>query len=157
MPLESPDAVLGFLFAGHKKYPHVALIQKARPDWQKGKFNGLGGKVRPGESPAAAMTREFYEESGLWLLPHQWRLVVKLRSLDTGYVMWVYTTYVDEMAALKFEGDEPCYWCGELPDAVVPNLRWLVPLCRDERLVEPVELVYRRPAEDKPCTPSTST
>jgi len=37
--------VCGFLF--DMAFKHVALINKVRPDWQKGKLNGIGGKVEP--------------------------------------------------------------------------------------------------------------
>jgi 8-oxo-dGTP diphosphatase len=34
-------------------------------DMHQGKWNGLGGKLHPGESPEECVTREVYEESGL--------------------------------------------------------------------------------------------
>jgi 8-oxo-dGTP diphosphatase len=53
--------VLGFAFSlDHSK---VVLIAKNRPAWQAGRLNGVGGSVEPGETPAAAMEREFREES----------------------------------------------------------------------------------------------
>lgn len=54
--------VLGFCFShNHDK---VVLIEKSRPDWQKGRLNGVGGHVEPGETCACAMAREFREEAG---------------------------------------------------------------------------------------------
>lgn len=44
----------------------VALIEKNRPDWQKGRLNGLGGKIEYGESAVEAMIREFEEEGGVY-------------------------------------------------------------------------------------------
>ncbi len=38
---------------------------KKENDMHQGKWNGLGGKVEPGESPEACAVREVYEESGL--------------------------------------------------------------------------------------------
>lgn len=38
---------IGFITCGEK----VLLMQKNRPAWQKGKFNGIGGKINKGESP----------------------------------------------------------------------------------------------------------
>lgn len=51
-------------FAFHKN--NVLLIRKAKPDWQAGLLNGIGGKVEDGESIFQATVREFKEETGLW-------------------------------------------------------------------------------------------
>ena len=40
----------------------VLLIRKNRPEWQKGKLNGIGGHIKVGETPLEAMRREFEEE-----------------------------------------------------------------------------------------------
>jgi 8-oxo-dGTP diphosphatase len=42
----------------------VHRIKKAN-DMHQGKWNGLGGKFEPGETPEACAVREIYEESGL--------------------------------------------------------------------------------------------
>lgn len=55
--------VLGFLFSSDLN--DVLLIQKTHPAQQAGKWNGLGGAIAEGETPEAAMTREFKEESGV--------------------------------------------------------------------------------------------
>jgi len=38
---------------------------KKKSDIHKGKWNGLGGKFNPGETPEECVIREVYEESGL--------------------------------------------------------------------------------------------
>jgi len=53
----------GFLF--DEKQRHVVLLQKGKPDWMKGKWNGIGGKIEPNETAYEAMVREFKEEAGL--------------------------------------------------------------------------------------------
>lgn len=55
---------LGFLWQPARR--QVLLIDRA-PDRAElaGHLNGLGGKLLPGESPAAAMRREFFEEAGV--------------------------------------------------------------------------------------------
>lgn len=45
----------------------VLLIRKAKPDWQKGLLNGIGGKMEPGDINVLDTTRrEFVEETGLF-------------------------------------------------------------------------------------------
>lgn len=44
----------------------VVLINRAKPPY-RGLWNGLGGKVEPGETPREGMAREFHEECGLVL------------------------------------------------------------------------------------------
>ena len=53
--------VLGFLFDDARE--RVVLLLKTHPEWQKGWYNGLGGKIENGESPIAAMRREAIEEA----------------------------------------------------------------------------------------------
>ena len=63
--------VLGFAFS--KECNSVLLIKKQKPDWQKGKLNGIGGKIEKDELPIEAMVREFYEETGLVIPESDWR------------------------------------------------------------------------------------
>jgi 8-oxo-dGTP diphosphatase len=62
--------VLGFAF--NEAQTHVALIRKLRPDWQAGKWNGIGGHIEEGESPVEAMAREFNEEAGVYITTEEW-------------------------------------------------------------------------------------
>lgn len=56
--------VLGFAFDRAKEI--LVLIEKQKPEWQKGLLNGVGGKVEPeDESILHAMVREFKEETGV--------------------------------------------------------------------------------------------
>lgn len=48
--------VAGFMF--NEDRTRVALIEKQKPDWQRGKLNGIGGKIEDDESPVEAMTSE---------------------------------------------------------------------------------------------------
>lgn len=54
--------VLGFMFSDNLE--DVALLSKNRPPWQKGKLNGVGGRVEKDETFLEAMNREFAEETG---------------------------------------------------------------------------------------------
>lgn len=64
------EYVVGFVFDSTKS--QVLLIKKERPEWQKGRYNGIGGLVESNELSDSAMTRECKEECGLeisdWIL-----------------------------------------------------------------------------------------
>jgi 8-oxo-dGTP diphosphatase len=62
--------VLGFLF--DPSLHNVSLIEKQKPEWQKGRYNGIGGKAEEGETLEVAMAREFHEETGVFLRPQEW-------------------------------------------------------------------------------------
>lgn len=54
--------VLGFAFADDCEF--VLMVNKQTgPEINIGKWNGVGGKVEEGETPAQAMSREFTEEA----------------------------------------------------------------------------------------------
>ncbi len=82
---ETARFVAGFLFDVAGKA--VVLVRKARPAWQAGRLNGVGGRVEAGESGPAAMAREFREEAGVATAPSEWRLFAALtESAQTGRV-----------------------------------------------------------------------
>lgn len=84
--------VLGFAY---DKFGACAMIQKKRPVFQAGKWNGIGGHVELGDpSLAFAMSREFHEEAGMSIHPSQWRLVGEMQD-ETKFVIYVFTTQVD--------------------------------------------------------------
>jgi 8-oxo-dGTP diphosphatase len=60
------EMVAGFCFDDDRQ--SVLLILKNTPDWQKGNYNGIGGKIDLGERPLEAMIREFQEVTGLVVL-----------------------------------------------------------------------------------------
>lgn len=65
------EYVLGFAFSRNGK--EVVLIEKQKPDWQKGKINGIGGKIEADDvNQLHAMIREFREETGVDTSSEQW-------------------------------------------------------------------------------------
>jgi len=56
------EYVVGFAYTLDDK---ILLIEKKRPEWQRGLLNGIGGKIEPGETCEEAMRREAKEEAGL--------------------------------------------------------------------------------------------
>lgn len=67
----------------------VLLIQKQRPAWQKGQYNGIGGKLEEGETPLQAMVRECKEEADLDLMESEWEEIGAL-SDDHSYKVHVF-------------------------------------------------------------------
>lgn len=119
------EYVAGLLFHGDE----VALVRKARPEWQAGRYNGIGGHIEAGEAPLTAMVREFTEETGVHLIG--WQHFATLRGgggKDAGaWVVHWFRASVAEQLPLQGEPDEPVAWYSvhELPE-VIPNVRWLI-------------------------------
>lgn len=81
--------VLGFMFNPAKT--KVVLIKKTKPDWQKGKLNGVGGKIEKDELPDVAMVREFKEETWVKTKPNDWYLFTILTDVSKTYEVFCFT------------------------------------------------------------------
>ncbi len=125
--------VVGFLF--DLTGTQVLLRKKQKPDWMLNKFNGVGGKLEPRESWEEAMRREFDRETGLWI--PDWQLFCRLTG--KGFEVACYAAYSDEVHSARCVGDDD-HQAGEaiesnhvfdlnnLPEALLPNCRWLIPM-----------------------------
>lgn len=124
---------LGFAFLKEEHFTKVILIKKNKPDFMKGKLNGIGGKLEHSELPRKCMMREFTEETGI-----------------TDYINWdsrgainfgnaivhVYSCFLNrdvfykarttEKEEIKFRTVNNFLW----RDCVY-NLSWLIPLLLD--------------------------
>ena len=122
--------VCGFAFQKLNDNVHnVALIRKTKPDWQAGKFNGIGGKVEKSETPKAAMIREFEEETSAVIT--DWRPFAVLKH-GKGLI-YMFTAMTGVSTLLRQTTDEEPVWVGlgYLPYTKhVANLDWLIPLAR---------------------------
>ena len=72
--------VAGFLISNCRKY--VVLIQKAKPRWQAGRLNAVGGKIEPGETSPEAMEREFREETSVSIPAAYWHEFAYLKGSE---------------------------------------------------------------------------
>jgi 8-oxo-dGTP diphosphatase len=73
---------------------------KKENDIHRGKWNGLGGKLMPGETPEECVIREVKEESGLILRNPVWKGFLTFPDFD-GREDW----YVFVFVARDFEGE----------------------------------------------------
>lgn len=116
--------VVGFMF--DKTETNVLLLCKNRPTWQRNKVNGIGGRIENGELAIEAMRREFMEEVGI---DHtDWREFCVLSDWREWSIHFFFTT--GELGQSLQCTDELPIICavGDLPDRVIPNLRWLIPM-----------------------------
>lgn len=119
---------LGFAF--DMDLQDVVLIEKQHPEWQKGRMNGVGGKVEKDELAQDAMEREFEEETGLRVV--NWQPFGQLEGSD--WVVYLYATKL-------FDGEFNLIDYNKTDEAIIlqdsdnlsmaiPNLMWLVPMAK---------------------------
>ncbi len=116
--------VVGILI---RKGKDVVLIEKRRPSWMHGYFNCPGGNVERGETPMAAVRREFLEETGLDI--KKWKEYALLKVQDGSVRFFV----AHSKGTVRSMTDEKVAWCPlkKLPKKIMSDLRWLLPLALD--------------------------
>jgi 8-oxo-dGTP diphosphatase len=129
-----PAFVLALLYsADHRQ---MVLMRRTRPAGQAGRVNALGGKLLPGESVAAAARREVREECGVDV--SEWGEVLVWE--DAEYVMHVMRGDSEKVHEARTLEDQEVFLAevNALPDNVIDNLRWLVPLALDADVAFPI-------------------
>lgn len=138
---------------------------KKENDIHEGKWNGLGGKMQPGETPEECVIREVFEESGLSIYQPELRGILTFPNFARNEDWYAFV-----FVARQFEGkliDSPegnLKWIAD-EDLLNLNLwegdRFFLPLLdragffsgkfvyQDGRLIEHSILVY--PAHDRPA------
>src|SRR5260221_12400905 len=100
--------------------PTLMLHRNKKPgDVHRGKWNGLGGKMEPGESPDECALREVREESGLTMLDAPLPGVLTFPAFRPGedWLVFLYTA---------------SRWTGALGACAEGDLEWI----EDARLLE---------------------
>ncbi len=103
-----------------------------------------------------AAHREFFEETGVYIPSHEWKHVITLHSGDLNRYgdkdNWeMYICYVAQDAVLEAKTMEkekvfvlPFSHVHVLSEsAMMPNLRWIVPLCADGKFLEVIHVRER--------------
>lgn len=119
--------VVGFLFS--PDYKKVVLINKNRPEFQRGLYNGVGGRIEENETPGDAMSREFMEETGV--LINDWK---EYAILDGDCIVYVFSASSEKYDEVKTQTDERIeiiYTFEVSTLKIMPNLRWLIPMALD--------------------------
>lgn len=123
--------VVGFIF--NTTLTRVALVTKTHPEWQKGRINGVGGKIEDGETPEAAMVREAHEEAGIETVVSDWWEVVTMQRPNVEVYFFACTVADEGMIRSMTEEQVAWYDVQTLPTNVINNLRWMIPLAIDRR------------------------
>ncbi len=132
--------VAGFYFDANKH--KVALVLKQKPPWQRDKYNAIGGKIEPGETPEAAIKREFQEETGVVF--SDWKLFLEL--CGDSWKVYFFSGVGDPQHCRTCES-EPIHVVNtllatNLPN-LIPNLYWILPMALDANIEHPVTINYR--------------
>lgn len=130
--------VLGFAFDKDRR---LALIRKKRPDWQAGRWNGIGGHVEQDESCREAMAREFVEETGILIEAPHWRKVAIMSGRVNTEDEWschVYTVQDKSVSDACTQTDEDvrlvsCVSFKRIAHECIENLPALIEVCNMAR------------------------
>ncbi|MCX5828739.1 MAG: NUDIX hydrolase [Deltaproteobacteria bacterium] len=130
--------VVGFAFDHGKE--HVLLIKKNRPEWQKGRYNGIGGHIEEGERPIDAMIREFAEETGYLTSEFRWHPLLKIidnSPLHPGEIFFFYAE-LDIEECRSMTDETLLIFPVVMMDALdtIKNVQWLIPMAVDEDFKE---------------------
>lgn len=116
--------VVGFMFDQSRS--NVLLLHKLRPKWQSGRINGIGGRIESGESALTAMRREFAEEAGI---SHgNWKEFCVLSDFREWSIHFFWCVGSIGEAEQLTDEEPHIYAVDNLPETVIPNLRWLIPM-----------------------------
>lgn len=85
---------------------------KKKNDIHQDKWNGLGGKFNPGESPEECVIREIEEESGFYIKNPELKGILTFPEFSSGEDWYVFVFVVTEFG-------------GKMIDSTEGNLEWI--------------------------------
>lgn len=125
---------IGALFT--PDFEKVLLIEKQRPDWQKGRLNFPGGHIEEGEISYVSVGREFFEETNLKIPVSDW---IRIGCIENAghYTVDFFTAIYNEAkhGAAISRTDEKIMWVDCInnawPENLISNLTWLIPFAKN--------------------------
>lgn len=141
--------VVGFAFS--RDLTQVLLVRKLYPSWQKNFWNGVGGKIEPGEAPHEAMVREFQEETKIVTKMTDWEWTVEMEVLDNGADVFYFRTVLPiwDLGLVSGKENDVGERLGLISvelsysEEWLPNLRWLIPL-QNQPMEFPIQVVEKK-------------
>lgn len=118
--------VLGLIF--NKSKNKILLVEKRKPEWMKGMWNGIGGKIEEGEKSIEAMIRETIEET-----TYNFTFTHTITFICPGGTVFVFKAFCtnanDQISYEQAENEELRIWpLYNLPVTMMANLKWIIPL-----------------------------
>ncbi len=130
--------VVGFLFDENRDY--VVLIEKNKPDWQKGYLNGVGGKIENNETPIECMIREFKEEAGITV--NDWSIFMEAEhrfdnkeEIAKLYFLKAFIPNLDSVEGQELERVHIVSLQEVRNYTLLSNIKWLIDIALDDRFV----------------------
>ena len=101
-----------------RKDAHTLMIHRIKKenDMHAGKWNGLGGKFEPGETPEECAIREIWEESGLRVKNMVLKGIITFPAFDDQEDWYTFLFLIDDFV-------------GQLIDSPEGHLQW-IPNCK---------------------------
>jgi 8-oxo-dGTP diphosphatase len=135
------DYVLGFYLSEDDK--KVVLIRKAKPTWQAGLLNGVGGKIELLDSlPVNAMVREFKEETGVDTTEDTWYQFLKLEGSFGTMFCFIGWGDVTQCKTMEIEPIEIVNIDDLQTLVTVPNLKWMLPMALSGQIESTIKYIH---------------
>lgn len=141
------DYCLGFMF--DQNCHRVVLIKKTHPDWQKGRYNGVGGVLEDTEMPVSGMVRKFKAETGMESSENDWQRFCEIKEwkkynchcFKAQHFALPVETKTDEIVDIipirRILMGTP-----DNPGQFIPNLQWLIPMAICSQIHQSAEIWY---------------
>ena len=103
-------------------------MEKGRPQWQSGFWNGVGGRVEGYDlSYSKAMEREWFEEVRMPGDSPAFKRFVTIEGLD--YTLHCFYAFSDQIYNAVGTDEPVAPWSIEhLPVKLIPNNNWIIPM-----------------------------